>query len=214
MLTKQELLAAGMTLSSVEMDIHVPAAVDGEPGYASFDVLGNGFYLIECAGELEIKTDATTFKTYRKSTGEEFPGDQAFQRIEIRNRGARTRIKLWAGWGRYIDRRFELLEADTRAVGWDDEDQAIPAMDFVEFVPRTGEGYLRRKSILITNLDPNENLRVQDVDGNNICTVFARTSITLPVSDVIRIGNNTGANISCNVGEVYYVESSLITTAS
>lgn len=214
MISEQEIIERGITRSSVEMDIDVPAANGSAPGYANFDVLGNAFYLIECAGEVEIKTNASTWKTYRKSTGEEFPGDQVFQRLEIRNYGAQTRIKLWAGWGRYVDRRFELLEAPTKATGWNDPAQEVPANDHIDVVALSGGGYMRRKAVVVTNLDPNENLRLTDQDNNTFLTVFPRTSVTLPVSDTIRIYNDTGAAISCNVGQIHYVEQTLISSAT
>jgi len=203
-----------LTRTSVERLIEIPAAAGGVFGAHQLDVFGNAFYLIDCTGEIEIQTDLSPFKTYRKSTGEEFPIEQAFSRLEFLNRGAAVTIRVWAGWGRYIDRRFEMVEALTKGKGWDAEAQEIPANDHIDFVPVTGNGVISRKSIIITNLDPNENLRLEDTDGNTFLTVFARTSITLPLSDTIRIANDTGAAISCNVGQINYVEGNLITTAS
>lgn len=203
-----------LTRTSVERLIEIPASAGGVPGSYSLDVVGNAFYLIDCTGEIEIATDLSPFKTYRKSTGEEFPREQAFRRLEFRNTGAKITIRVWAGWGRYIDRRFEMLEALTKAKGWDAVSQEIPANDHVDFVPVTGNGVIARKSIIITNLDPNENLRLEDTDGNTFMTIFPRTSITLPLSDTVRIANDTGSAIACNVGQINYVEGNLITTAS
>lgn len=202
-----------LTRSSIERFIEIPAMSGGVPGTHSIDVFGNAFYLIDCTGEIEIQTDLSPFKTYRKSTGEEFPSEQAFKRLEFRNNGAAVSIRVWAGWGRYIDRRFEMVEATTKAAGWDGA-QEIPANDYVDFAPATGNGVISRKSIIITNLDPNENLLVKDMDGNPFMTVFARTSVTLPLSDTVRIENETGSAIACNVGEINYVEGNQITTAS
>jgi hypothetical protein len=203
-----------ITRTSVERFLEIPAASGGTPGSNGIDVVGNAFYLIDCTGEVEISTDLSPFKTYRKSTGEEFPRDQSFRRLEFRNTGAKITIRIWAGWGRYIDRRFEMLEALTKAKGWDAVDQEIPATGHVDFVSVTGDGVIARKSIIITNLDPNENLRLEDTDGNTFMTVFPRTSITLPLSDTIRVANDTGSAIACNVGQINYVEGSLITQAS
>lgn len=203
-----------LTRSSVERLIEIPAASGGVPGTHTLDVYGNAFYLIDCTGEVEIQTDLSPFKTYRKSTGEEFPQEQAFRRLEFRNSGAAVTIRVWAGWGRYIDRRFEMLEAATKAKGWDAVTQEIPATSFIDFAPVIGSGVIARKSIIITNLDPNENLRLEDTDGNTFMTVFARTSITLPLSDTVRIANDTGAAIACNVGQINYVEGNLITVSA
>jgi len=200
--------------SSIERFIEIPAGTTGLPGVYQLDVHGNAFYLIDCTGEVEIQTNLSPFKTYRKSTGEEFPRDQAFRRLEFRNTGAKITIRVWAGWGRYIDRRFEMVEAATKAKGWSEAGQEIPATSSIDFAPVTGDGVISRKSIIITNLDPNENLRLEDTDGNTFMTVFPRTSITLPLSDTITIANDTGAAISCNVGEINYVEGNLISTSA
>jgi hypothetical protein len=55
---------------------------------------------------------------------------------------------------------------------------------------------------------------VTDQANNTLLSIFPRTSITLPLSDTIRINNDTGAPVSCNVGEIYYVEGRLISAAS
>jgi len=175
-------------------------------------------YLIDCTGEVEIRTDGNPFKTYRKSTGEEFPREQTFQRLEFRNTGAaKLTIRVWAGWGRYIDRRFSMIEATTKARGWSDwpgNPQEVPANSSIDLAAQLGGGVISRKSVIITNLDPNEKLRLEDVDNNTFMTVFPNTSVTLPLSDTVSIHNDTGANVSVNIGEVLYVEGNLITTAS
>lgn len=211
-LNSSDLQTLARVRSSVEMDVDVPAFANGQPGLQVLDVAGNAFYLVDATGDVKISTERSPAKTYRKSTGERFPMEQAFGRLEIQNYGAKTSLRIWAGWGEYVDRRFEMLEAHTAAVGWNGSE--IPAMDHVDFVPMSGGGYIRRKSILITNLDPNENLRVTDQANNTLLSVFPRTTITLPLADTIRINNDTGAPVSCNVGEIYYVEGRLISAAS
>jgi hypothetical protein len=202
-----------LTRSSVERYIEIPASDNGIPGSYSLDVLGNAFYLIDCTGEISISTDLSPFKTYRKSTGEEFPREQAFRRLEFRNHGAAITIRVWAGWGRYIDRRFEMVESATTARGWDASSQEIPATSHVDFSPPVGNGVIARKSIIVTNLDANENLQLQDTGGHTFLTVFPRTSVTLPISDTLRIANDTGSAIACNVGQILYVEGNLISAS-
>lgn len=207
-----------LTRTATERLIEIPAKQGGVPGTRQLDVSGTAFYLIDCTGEIEVRTDQNSFKTYRKSTGEEFPRDGAFSRLEFQNNGgAKLTLRVWAGWGRYIDRRFEMVEAVTRPRGWTNWPggaQQVPANSSIEIAPVLGDGVISRKSVLITNLDPNENISLTDADGNTFMTIFPRTSITLPLSDTISVKNDTGANISINIGEVFYVEGSLITTAS
>lgn len=195
------------------MLIEIPGAANGFPGSYNLDQLGEAFYLIECTGEVEIRMDDSPAITYRKSTGERLPKGERFKFLEFINHGSPLTVRVWVGFGEYVDRRFELLESTTRARGWDGA-QEIPAGSFVDFAPQLGGGVLRRKAIIVTNLDANENLRLTDTDGNTFMTVFARSSVTLPISDVLRINNDTGDALSCNVGQIEYVESNLIQSAS
>lgn len=207
-----------ITRTALERLIEIPAKSGDVPGTYQLDAPGTAFYLIDCTGEVEIRTDQNSFKTYRKGTGEEFPRDGAFSRLEFRNNGgAKLTVRVWAGWGRYIDRRFEMVEAITKSRGWDDwpgASQTVPANSSIDLPAKLGGGIISRKSVLITNLDANENLRVEDAEDNTFLTIFPRTSVTLPISDTFSIHNDTGSPISCNIGEILYVEGNLITTAS
>lgn len=207
-----------LTRTSIERLIEVPAKSGSVPGTYQLDAPGNAFYLIDCSGEVDIRTDSNSFKTYRKSTGEEFPRDGAFSRIEFKNEGAsRLTIRVWAGWGKYIDRRFEMVEATTKARGWSNwpgSVQTVPANSSIDLPAQLGGGVISRKSVLITNLDANEKMRLEDADNNTFMTIFPNTSVTLPLSDTFSIHNDTGSALSVNIGEILYVEGSLITTAS
>jgi len=204
------------TRTAIERVFDIPAKAGVVPGTYQIDAQGASFYLIDCTGEVEVRPDDGTFKTYRKSTGEEF--GQSFERLEFRNQGsAPITVRAWAGWGKYIDRRFEMVEAVTKARGWTDwpgPDDTVPANSSIDLPALLGGGVISRKSVLITNLDPNENLRLEDADNNTFLTIFPNTSVTLPLSDTFSIHNDTGAPISVNIGEVVYVEGNLITTAS
>lgn len=207
-----------ITRTALERLIEIPAQSGGVPGTYQLDAAGTAFYLIDCTGEVEVRTDSNSYKTYRKSTGEEFPVDTAFTRLEFRNTGgSKLTVRVWAGWGKYIDRRFEMVEAVTKPRGWTNwpgAAQQVPANGSVEIAPVLGGGVISRKSVLITNLDANEGLRVTDVDGNTFLTIFPRTSVTLPLSDTISLINDTGNALSCNIGEILYVEGNQITTGS
>jgi hypothetical protein len=204
--------------SGIERLIEVPASNGGVEGTYQLNVVGSAFYLIDCTGEVEIATESGSFKTYRKSTGEEFPEGNSFQRLEFRNKGgSKLTIRIWAGWGKYIDRRFEMVEAVTKSRGWSDwpgNPQEVPANSSIDLTPVLGGGVISRKSVLITNLDANENMRIEDAENNTFMTVFPRTTVTLPLSDTFSIHNDTGSALSVNIGEVLYVEGNLITTAS
>ncbi|PXA04828.1 hypothetical protein DDZ13_06595 [Coraliomargarita sinensis] len=204
--------------TAIERVLEIPAKNESVPGTQQLDVEATAFYLIDCTGEVEIRTDENSFKTYRKSTGEEFPQEQTFQRLEFRNQGSSpVSVRVWAGWGRYIDRRFEMVEAVTKARGfseWPGGAQEVPANSSIDLPAQLGGGVISRKSVLITNLDPNEKLRLEDADNNTFLTIFPNTSVTLPISDTFSIHNDTGEAVSVNIGEIVYVEGNLITTAS
>jgi len=171
----------------------------------SMPVYGDAFYLIGCTAPVEIRTDQTSEKPYRKGTGERFPAALRFGRLEIRNPNSNpVLVTLWAGFGEYIDNRFEVVDGYTVARGW--TGTQINAGATVTFTGAGTGNQIQRKAFVITNLDPNNNLLIRDAAGNTLCAVFKETSITLPIAGPVQVHNATGAPISCAIGEIFYSE--------
>lgn len=64
---------------------------------------------------------------------------------------------------------------------------------------------VQRREFLISNLDPSLQLRVRDQAGNEGLTVFAQTSIALPVAGFLQVYNPNGAPVALNVSEIWYI---------
>lgn len=186
--------------SSIVISVTIPAN-----GTLPYPVYGETFYFIGATAPVEVKTDKTAFKPYRKGTGENFPQELRFSRLEIKNVNAfAIEITLWAGFGKYIDNRFEIVDAYTTVVGWNNS--SINGGGSVAFLGSPTGNQIQRKAFVISNIDPNNALVIRDKDNNFCCAVFANTSITLPISGEVRVFNPTGAPIQCYISEIWYIE--------
>ena len=189
------------TRSSVVQSMSVPAN-----SILAVSQYGQSFYFLGATSPIEVKTDLTAFKPYRKGTGEEFPNELRFKRLEIKNPNAyAVTVQIWIGFGKYLDNRFEVLDSYVKIVS------ALPAGSIAAATSLTLNGsptgtQIQRKSIVVSNLDPTSDLVILDEDDDFVCAVFPRTSITLPISGVVKVRNTTGVSISCYVSEIWYVE--------
>ena len=191
------------TRSSVVMTLAIPAN-----GMASIPSYGESFYLIGCSAPVEIKTDATAFKPYRKGTGEDFPPELRFKRLEVRNRNSSLiNIQIWVGFGNYRDNRFEVIDEYAETIG--DATPSIPAVTTRVFDGVTPAGYIQRKAFVISNLDPNSTLHLLDENDNFICAVFPETSIMLPTAGVVKVQNQTAIAITTYIGQIWYKENAI-----
>jgi len=171
----------------------------------SLPCYGDSFYLLGATLPVEIKTDLTAYKPYRKGTGEKFPEQLRFGRIEVLNPNVDAVVlTLWVGFGEYIDNRFEILENYTVVQG--SSTVTIGAGATVTFTGAVTGQNIQRKAFLISNLDPSNPVILRDSAGNNCAAVFPQTSVMIPVSGEIRVHNSTGAAISVYMSEIFYRE--------
>ncbi|MGH8016972.1 MAG: hypothetical protein ACREIA_01570 [Opitutaceae bacterium] len=63
---------------------------------------------------------------------------------------------------------------------------------------------LQRRSIIVSNKDPNNALELRDADDHVILTVFPETSITLPISGSVEIYNPGASAVALNVSELWW----------
>jgi hypothetical protein len=66
-------------------------------------------------------------------------------------------------------------------------------------------GYVRRKAVQVSNLDPGSNLLIQNAAGVTGLVVRPGETITQPVSGFLRIRNATGAPIAAVISEVFWM---------
>jgi hypothetical protein len=189
--------------SSIVITVTIPAN-----GVLPYPVYGESFYFLGATAPIEAKTDKTSYKPYRKGTGENFPAELRFTRLEIKNDNAfAVQVTLWAGFGQYIDNRFEIVDTFTSIQGW--VSSQINAGASAIFTGAPVGSQIQRKAIVVSNIDANNTLVIRDKNNNFCCAVFPNTSITLPISGEVRVFNPTGANIQCYVSEVWYEENAL-----
>ncbi len=179
---------------------------------------GIRFYIVEsdADGFIGIKTDKTQQELFTVGTGKEFDESQGFTAIELENFSANViTLDLFAGFGDYIDRRttivgnrlssiLPVIEPKTKAVG-----NAITSITGGAFILLSGVPdvtQIRRKAITVSNVDPNNALEIRDPANNKILTVFANTSIILPLSEPVRVFNPTGGAISVSIGEIWWMK--------
>lgn len=192
--------AESYSRSSIVISITVPAN-----SVVPYPVYGESFYFVGCTSPVEVATDKSPYKPYRKGTGENFPPELRFTRLEIKNsKNSPVQIVLWAGFGRYIDNRFEIVDAYTKAKGA--ATITVPGLDAVVFngVPQ-GE-QIQRKSFIVSNFDSLNPLLIRDENANVVCCVYAQTSITLPISGYVEVYNPNAGNITAYMGEIWYIE--------
>lgn len=172
-------------------------------GTNGIDAFGIAFYVVSATADLKVKSDRTPFKSYKQGTGEKFTPEFEFQRIEFENQNAfDVVVEIWYGFGEYIDRRFELLDAPTEATA---ASGTVPAAGEITFNGIPSGNQVRRKYAIITNLDAANPLKIRDLNSNNMATVFKEQNFVVDSSAGFIIGNETGSGIAYEVAEIWYI---------
>lgn len=175
-------------------------------GTNGIDAFGVAFYVIQSSADILVKTDRTVLKQYKQGTGERFTPHFEFQRIEFANPNTfDVTVFIWYGFGEYIDRRFELLDAPTASQAFSGNLAATPA--FVEFNGIPSGNQIRRKEAIITNLDAATPFKIRDLNGNVMSTVFPEQNYVWGSSAGFQIYNTTGSVIAYEVAEIWYINS-------
>lgn len=183
-----------------------------------FPQTGVRFYIVESSSDAEIgiKTDKTQQELFTVGTGKEFSDDQAFTALELENfSSAAVTLKLFAGYGNYIDQRTTIvgnrltsilptIEPRTQMVAG-----VVNSINAITGITLTGAPsvlQLRRKAVGLTNLDPAANLQLRDALLNIGLTIFPGTSIIYPLSESVQIYNPNGAAVALSYNEVWWLK--------
>lgn len=166
---------------------------------------GNRFFIIKTNGPLAIRRNGAAWAPYTQGTGENLPPGQVFQRLEILNPSVSDAVTvvIYSGFGEYLDTRAAVVEPDTEIVAWDES--SLDADEDLELGTLAIAGGMRRKCFQVTNLDPTLNLRILDDADNVALTVFPETSITLPVSGAVKVHNDNGTAVACNISAIWWM---------
>lgn len=177
------------------------------------DAEGDFFYVKESEQPLLYQMDLGPDLPWDVGTGPDSRGTARFSRLTIKNPWSTpVVVVVYIGKGGIVDNRFTLVPS---------RDFAIPVRDATtQFVARPGSTLaansviafpgtpilpqIQRKQIVISNLDLANVLYVLDSSDNVCAVVFPQTSITLPVSSVVKVKNATSSPIVCYISELWY----------
>lgn len=179
---------------------------------------GVRFYIVESDNDspLFIKTDKTIEEIFTVGTGKWVSEEQFFRMLYIRNSTADViTIDLFVGFGEYIDNRttivgnrlssvLPVIEPKTLFVAHPDD--SIDAGSGINFNGVPTGNRLRRKCIMVTNLDPTLNIVLQDTSINDGLTIFPNTSVTVPTSEEVNVANENGSAVAVNIAEIWWLK--------
>lgn len=179
-------------------------------GFEGIGHYGESFYVIAATAPFEAKTELTAYKPYRAGTGEKFPEELRFKRLEFRNPNAfDITVMVWVGFGKYIDNRLLVIEGFTEVVAR--AGTTIPAYNnnpaniiWLDGAPNGNR--VQRKAVIVSNPDSQSDLQVVDEAGNIVATVFYRSSCNLPIAGKVGIRNVNGSAVTASVSEIWYVQ--------
>lgn len=190
---------------------------------------GVRFYITDADSSefIGIKTDKTVQERFQVGTGKDFTlsGEiEYFEALEVENFSASTIIIiLFAGFGDYIDKRTTIannrlssilptFEPDTQLVAVEQPGSpgvgltTLAASSSIALTGVPNALQLRRKAVVISNNDQAAVLLVDDQTNKIAMSIQPKTEITLPVSQGIRIRNDTGSPIPCNFAEIWWMK--------
>ncbi len=167
---------------------------------------GRNFHVVFAPVDIQIKTPGGEFVTYPQGTGaDDMPDNGTFKRLEVRNPSlGQITVVIYVGGPLYRDNRSAVIEPKTEVAAQAPGVRVIANATGVVFTGIPTGLRIRRKSIQVSNLDPALNLQVRDAAGNVALTVFAATSITLPISEYVQIWNASGGNIASSLSEIWW----------
>lgn len=168
---------------------------------------GDSFLVVESNVRLEILRDGAPFLPYEQGDREDLPAGISFQRLEVRNPTLiPAKVKLYSGYGRRSAQRQAVIEPRTRVEA---RNGVLPVntdpASVIDLSASYMPGDIRRKSITITNVDPNNALKLCDPVGAVFQTIFPETSVILPISEGLFLKNPNAAAVAYEVGSIYWI---------
>lgn len=169
------------------------------------NVVGDYFAVVFSPLPLDIRINGQEPDNYQQGDSMQLPPGETFKRLEVRNPSAtRTAtVVLYAGFGRYVQRRQMVLDVPSEIVG--QASTSIAALSSVTLDGIASGNQIQRKAVIVSNMDPANSLLVRDSSGRTVCAVAAGFSITIPTSGAVTIANDTANPIVCYIGENWFV---------
>lgn len=174
----------------------------------AFNCKGDYFAVVFAPVDLIIRTFGSKAggdpDLYSQGDSMELPPGDSFTRVEVKNPSATATatVLIYAGFGRYVQRRQAVVEPPTEFVGW--APGTLAATTGVTFTGLPAGNLFRRKCIQISNEDPNLDIYIRDSSNRVGLTVYARTSVTLPISQSVNVYNFNGVAVSVRISEIWW----------
>lgn len=190
------------------MNFHCTLAPGASKG---IDVVGDFFSVAFANADVMIRLNLTNGENREEAIFSQ--GDSVelktgkFRRLQVRNPSvtATVQVIIYAGEDRYEQRRQSTMETPTEILSAPLALNQIPAGGSVTLSGIASGNRIRRKSVVVSNMDPVNELLIRDVAGNAGAAAFARQSTMLPISGEVIIANITAAPIVCYISEIWYV---------
>ncbi|MDD2764178.1 MAG: hypothetical protein PHE83_09425 [Opitutaceae bacterium] len=175
-----------------------PGAID------SINAEGKNFWIVFAPVSVQVMYPGGEFGTYEQGTGlDNLPNGETFKRLTVRNPTLGTiTVVIYVGGPLYRDARAAVMEPKTAGIGQAAASLAATSGLTLDGIP-TGL-LIRRKSIQLTNLDPNLRLQIRDSSGNILATVFKEQTYILPISESVEFYNPNGSAVACNISEIWW----------
>lgn len=168
------------------------------------------------ADDVQIGSDICGPLPFNVGTGFRFPVGSQFRFLQVSNPATNGEVflQIQAGYGDYIDNRLNIVRTrpaslqpvvDALADGIGAGISSIAATTAVAFPSTPPTGYLHRKSITISNLDPALPLYIRDGSGAVLGVIFANTAQVYFLSGDVEVYNPNPAPVACYVGEIWYL---------
>lgn len=196
------------------------SAAPGIQSIQRLNATGNKFYIIDCDTDdaISIKTDVTAYEQFTVGTGKDMSAEgKSFTAIEIRNDVANDiTFKLFIGYGDYIDKRTTIVGNRLSSILPVIEPKTLPLAIAATTIAGNASivfngvapsiAHLRRKAMVVSNLDANLTLQILDVANNVVLTIFPSTSIIIPISEFCKIHNPNPGVLSLSASEIWWMK--------
>lgn len=165
---------------------------------------GRNFYVVFSPVDIEIARPGEGFVSYPQGTGlDSLPDGGTFNRLEVRNPSlGEITIVLYIGGPLFRDSRAAIIEP--RIVPVVDATTSLAGGGTVTLSGVPSGLRIRRKAVLVTNKDQNNDIEIRDSGTAVIATVFPRQTYTLPISETVKVHNPTGGAIAVNISELWW----------
>ncbi len=159
---------------------------------------GDFFAIVQCASDVFVKLPGQTEVLYGQGDSFTLPAGQIFKRIEIRNPTAQPLVAvIYAGQGRYEQRRQAVIEPRTRVVGRSD---TLAGLSTLDLSPTLLAQDIRRKYVVVSNPDTSLKLELVDETGVRFQIIEPTTSAIVHVSERFGLKNPNGSPVQYSVG--------------